>query len=397
MNGLAFLTWSHLRRNPGRTAILVACTALALFLPVAGALLVSGYERDLVARARATPMVLGSKGNRFDLVLTALYFRASKLAPITQGAAQDLQAEGNGTVIPLHLGYTARQRPVVGTTPEYFELRKLLAAQGTLPLLLGDACVGADVARDLQLAPGGALFSDPRELYDIAVPPALKLRVCGVLPRTGSADDGAVFVDVKTGWVLEGLAHGHQDPQRGVDPGLVLRQDRDKDGRDGIVLSEAMIEYNEITEQNVADFHFHGDPAHLPLTAVLFVPDSPKAATMTKAKVNFKGDLQMLIPEVVVRDLVAFVFQLKKLFDALTLTLGGITAALTALVLLLSARLRRREMQTLHRLGCSPRTVTLLYVGEVAFMFALGAALALVLLAATLALFPDPAALVGAP
>jgi putative ABC transport system permease protein len=259
----------------------------------------------------------------------------------------------------------------------------LRAAQGTLPLMLGDACVGADVARDLQLAPGGALFSDPRELYDIAVPPALKLRVCGVLRRTGSADDGAV-VDVKTGWVLEGLAHGHQDPKRGVDPNLVLRQ-----GADNVTLSEAMIEYQEITAENLSDFHFHGDPATLPLTAVLFVPDSPKAATMTKAKINFDGKYQMVIPEVVVRDLVAFVFKIKTLFDALTLALGGITLALTGLVLLLSARLRRREMATLHRLGCSPGTVAALHGSEIAAILLCGAVMAAVLVAATLWLGPD--------
>src|SRR4029453_4571169 len=115
VSGILFLTWSHLRRNPGRSAILVACTALALFLPVAGALLVAGYERDLSARAIATPMVLGAKGNRFDLVLTALYFRDSKLESVPWSAADDLRAEGTGVVIPLHLGHSARQRPVVGT------------------------------------------------------------------------------------------------------------------------------------------------------------------------------------------------------------------------------------------------------------------------------------------
>lgn len=391
MKGLAFLTWAHLRRNPGRAAILVACTALALFLPVAGALLVSGYERDLTARAIATPMVLGARGNRFDLVLGALYFRTSKLETVPQAAADALRQERAGTVIPLHLGYTARRRPVVGTSPEYFELRGLRTAQGTLPLLLGDACIGADVARELGIAPGGFLFSDPRDIFDIAAPPSLKLNIVGVLAPSGTADDGAVFVDVKTGWVLEGFAHGHQNPKRGVDPELVLQQNADN-----VTLSEAMVEYQEITPENIGDFHVHGDVTKLPLTALLFVPDSPKAATMTKAKVNLEGRWQMVVPEVVVGDLVAFVFRIKSLFDALTLALGAITVVLTALVLLLSARLRRREMLTLHRLGCSPGTVALLLGGEVVLIALLGALVAGVLLAATLWLGPGAAALVSA-
>jgi hypothetical protein len=105
----------------------------------------------------------------------------------------------------------------------------------------------------------------------------------------------------------------------------------------------------------------------------------------------------MLIPEVVVHDLVAFVFKIKKLFDALTLVLVVITVALTGLVLLLSARLRAREMGTLHRLGCSPGMTALLHGSEIAFLFAWGAVVAGVLVAATLWLVPDPLSWLGGP
>lgn len=381
MNGVLFLTAAHLRAHRGRTAILVLCTALALALPVVGALLVQRYERDLSARARSTPMVLGAKGNRFDLVLGALYFRAAKLDQITQGTLDEVASAG--TVIPLHLGCSARQRPVVGTSPEYYELRGLRAAHGTLPLLLGDACLGSDVARDLDLAPGAVLPSDPRNLYDIAAPAVVRLRVCGVLARTGTADDGAVFVDVKTGWVLQGLAHGHArpDPERSKDQVL-----KASDGH--VVFSEAMIEHHEVTADNVADFHFHGDPARRPLSAALFVPGSDRAATMTKAKVNLGADAQLLVPREVVGELLAFVFRLKTLFDVLALVLGTITAALVALVLLLSARLRQREMLTLHRLGCSPRTVWLLHGCELAGILFLGMLLAALLVALALSAVP---------
>lgn len=384
MKGLPLLTLAHLRRNAGRTAILVACTALALYLPVAGALLVANYEHDLGARAAATPMVLGAKGNRFDLVMAALYFKSGRVEVVPRAAADALRDERLGTAIPLHLGYTARGRPVVGTSPEYFELRGLRPARGSLPLVLGDTCVGADVARDLDLRPGGSLFSDPHDIFDITVPPALQMRVVGVLPQTGTADDGAVFVDVKTAWVIAGLAHGHQDAARAVDPKLVIQR-----RPDAVTLSEGMVEYQKVTPENLASFHFHADPAALPLTAVLFVPDSPRAATMLKAKVNAEGRYQMLVPEAVVQDLVAYVFRVKTLFDALTVALGAITAALLALVLVLSARLRRRETMTLHRLGCSPGTVAALLSGEIACIVALGAVLALGLVGLTLWLGPS--------
>ncbi len=392
MRGVLYLTLRHLRANLGRSAILTACIALAVFLPLAGAWLVHRYERELTARADATPMVLGAKGNRYDLVLTVLHLRTDPLETVPWSAFDDLRAMGQGVPIPLHLRFTARGRPVVGTSPEYYDLRGVRAAQGSLPLTLGEACVGADVARDLGLQPGSHLFTDPAKLYDLTVPPALKLHVCGVLPQLGTPDDGAVFVDTKTAWILDGFAHAHGDVQQGVDESMILRRE---DGR--VTVSEALIEYNEITPANAPSFHFHGEQADLPLTAVLFVPDSPKAATMEKARVNTAGRWQMLVPLDVVRDLVAFVFRIKRLFDGLTALLASITVLLTALVLLLAARLRRREMLTLHRMGCSPRTVAALHATEITLIAAAGIAAAAVGLLLTLTLLPSPTAWVLGP
>ena len=43
--------------------------------------------------------------------------------------------------------------PDIGTTPEYHEQRGLAVAQGTLPLVLGQAALGARTATMLGLAP----------------------------------------------------------------------------------------------------------------------------------------------------------------------------------------------------------------------------------------------------
>ena len=37
------------------------------------------------------------------------------------------------------------------------------------------------------------------------------MKVVGVLSPVATPDDEAVFVDVKTAWVIAGLAHGHDD------------------------------------------------------------------------------------------------------------------------------------------------------------------------------------------
>ncbi|MEM7310717.1 MAG: hypothetical protein AAF682_28850 [Planctomycetota bacterium] len=345
MRGLLLLSWRRLLFDRVRSAILVLCLAVPIFLPLATARLVSGYEAELVQRGAETPLVLGARGSRFDLVLSALYFRESDVEPVPWSELDALQEAGEGVCIPLHARFTAQGYPVVGTSPEYFGLRRLAPAAGTLPLVLGDAVLGASVAAELGLVPGDSIFSDPRELYDITKPPALKMHVAGVLAPRGTADDEALFVDVKTAWILEGLTHGHA-PADEIDASLVIGR-----SEGAVAFSGALIEVNEVTPDTLASFHHHASPDELPLSAVLVLPASDKAATLMKSRVNAAGDWQMVVPSAVIDDLLSFVFRIKALLDTFSLVLAASTLAMTALVLLLSMRIRAAEMRTLDRIG----------------------------------------------
>ena len=48
-------------------------------------------------------------------------------------------------------------------------------------------------------------------MYDLSAEYPLKMRVTGILAPTGTPDDLAVFTDVKTAWVIDGIGHGHDD------------------------------------------------------------------------------------------------------------------------------------------------------------------------------------------
>jgi putative ABC transport system permease protein len=258
----------------------------------------------------------------------------------------------------------------VGIGREYFEKQSLSPSAGTLPLVMGDVVLGATMAADLGLGPGDALFSDQRELYDIAKPPALRMRVCGVLARKGTPDDDAAFVDLKTTWILEGVAHGHIEATS-VDESLVIGEAKGQ-----IVLSPALIESNEVTGENLASFHVHADETGLPLTSILFYPNDQRAATIVRSRVNRSDAYQMVSASVVVEELLAYVFRVKALLDSLAAVLGACTVVLTGLVVALSLRLRARELEALHRIGCSRWTTVRLVGAELAVVLLLSAGLA---------------------
>ncbi|MBU0638627.1 MAG: hypothetical protein KKB50_07170 [Planctomycetes bacterium] len=371
MKRVLLLAWRYVAYHKGKTIILVACLTLTMVLPLTAHLLITHYGEALLARAQATPLIVGARGNRFDLVLKSLYFGSAHVDAIHMSEIEAVRDSGLGLPIPLHLEFTARKHPIVGTTPEYYEFRGLQVAAGSLPLRLGQALLGAHVAADLRLRPGDHLFSDQRSLYDIAKTYPLKMHVAGVLRETNTPDDDAVFVDIKTAWLIAGIVHGHQDVVHTTDDAVILRRDADN-----VMTNAAIVEYNEVTPENLATFHLHGTPADLPLSAIVVLPQDQKSATLLKARYGLSKTHRMLVPVQVVDELLGLVFRVKRFFDANFALITVSTALFLALVVLLSHRLRRREMQTMHKIGCSRMIVFWLQAAELGIVLVLSLGLA---------------------
>ncbi|MFT7616771.1 MAG: putative ABC transport system permease protein [Planctomycetota bacterium] len=381
--GLVLIAWRQILHAPGRSAVVVACIAISIAIPTLTNLLVNHYDQELSSRARSTPLLVGSKGNRIDLTLSTLYFRQAKHETIPFSEYEKIQSWRKGVAIPMNLRFRARGNPIVATSAEYFERRNLTCIAGRLPFRLGEVVLGYAVAQEIGLVPGEALFSDQPELYDISKPAALKMIVVGSLIESGTPDDDAVFVDIKTAWILEGIAHGHQEAEA-LDPDLLVSN---KDGK--IQVSGAMIEYNEVTPQNEAGFHYHGDTTLLPLSSILFFPRNAKEGVISSVRVKTTKLYQMVKPEAVVDELMAKIFQVKSFLDLISILLAISTSFLIALVCILTVRMRTREVQTMHEIGIGKMRVIMLLGSEVIVLIVCGCALASLIVTTGWYIFPD--------
>src|SRR5208282_3215750 len=211
MKNVLLLALRYLLFNKIKTAIMVFSIAVAVFLPLAVNLLVRDYQRGLLARAEATPLIAGAPGSRLDLVLHALYFRGKPAHDLTMGDVATINESGLALGIPILEKHSARGFPIVGTSLEYFDFRGLRVAQGAGLTRVGDCVLGATVAEKLGLQPGGKLMSDPENVFDLAGSYPINLHIQGVLAPAGTADDGAIFADYKTEWIILGIMHGHED------------------------------------------------------------------------------------------------------------------------------------------------------------------------------------------
>lgn len=355
-----YLAARYLLHHPGRSLLVVACLVLVAGLPISLDRILSESERQLTARADATPMLIGSKGSALDLVMGAVYFGGQAPEAISLAEIEAIEASGLAYGIPLHTGFTARGAPIVGTSVDYFEFRGLAIAEGKSLATLGECVIGAGVADRLEIGPGDTLVSAPESPFDLAGVYPLKMRVAGVLAPSGSADDLAVFVDVKTAWVIQGLGHGHQDLTAVDDPSLVVSRD---DGR--VVASAKVVEYQEITAANQDSFHFHGESSTYPLTAALLVPEDERAGTLLLGRyVAGDQDFQIVRPRAVIGDLLATIFRVKEILDGAVAIVSVAAVLALALVFSLSFRLRERELDTNFELGASRSTTARLLTAE---------------------------------
>ena len=368
MNAL-YLAFAYLRYHWARSLILTLVAALILFVPIATQILLSSSERALVARGEATPLLLGSRGSQLDLTMAALYFSDERPDPVPMREVEAVWDSGLAIPIPVHTAFSSNGFRIVGTTLDYFEFRTLMPAAGRGLSLLGDAVIGADVAATLGKGVGDTLVSSPENLFDLDGVYPLEMPIVGVLAPTNSPDDQAIFVDIKTAWVIQGIGHGHED---------VVTADEVAAGS-AAVANAAVVQYQRITPDNLDSFHFHGSQDDFPASAVILVPNDTRSATILRGRyLDTEGPTQIVEPAGVIQGLVDRIFRIKALLDVVTAIIAIAALAAIGLAVFLSYRLRAREIATAVKLGARRGMVLRLLSAETFTLLLISACIAAV-------------------
>lgn len=368
MNAL-YLAFAYLRYHWARSLVLIIVAALIMFVPVATQTLLSTSERALVARGEATPLLLGSRGSQLDLTMAALYFSDESPDPVPMRAVEDVWDSGLGIPIPVHTAFSSGGFRIVGTSLDYFDFRDLIVADGRGLSLLGDAVIGADVAVALGKAVGDTLVSSPENLFDLDGVYPLEMPIVGVLAPTSSPDDQAIFVDIKTAWVIQGIGHGHED----------VVTTAEVEAGTAALANAAVVQYQRITEDNIESFHFHGSQDDFPTSAVIVVPNDTRAGTILKGRyLDSENPTQLIEPASVVQGLVDRIFRIKTLLDVVTTIIAIAAFAAIGLALFLSYRLRAKEIATAVKLGAARGMVLRLLAAETVTLLLIAGSIAAV-------------------
>ncbi len=367
-----YLAWCYLRHHRMKTVILVAAIATISFLPVGLNVLVAKSAQELMARAETTPLLIGARGSALELVLSALYFESDPPPPARHGEVDRILESGLAEAIPLHVRFRVRDQPIVGTTLEYLDFRGLRMEAGRRMVQLGECVVGAEAARVLDLAPGDVVVSSPESAFDLGGVYPLELTVVGVLAPAFGPDDAAVFVDIKTAWVIEGIGHGHQDLAKARAESAVLSREGDR-----ITANASVVEFNRITDANRESFHFHGDRSGHPVSAIIAVPHDVKSRGLLMGRYASPDEpSQVVRPAQSMTELLETVFTVRSYLVAAIGVVAIATLATASLVFMLSFRLRAREIDTMIKIGGARTSIVAILASEVVVVVSMGLGLA---------------------
>ena len=346
MRNMFYMALRYLLYHRVRSLILILALTSLFYLPLTLRLIVSVSEEFLLSRSEETPLVMGLRGSEMDLVLGALYFKRSAQRTFPRGELREIEKEGRAEVIPLHYLYTARDFPVVGTSPSYFSRRNLTLASGTMPLVLGECVAGSSAAKKLGLQAGDSIVTDPENPYHLAGSYPLELKITGILAPSFSWDDRSFFTDIKTAWVIQGLGHGHEN----------LNTERSR-----VTANASLPLYNSISSENALSFHFHGDLDRFPVSAALVFPRDAKAEALLLAE-REEDAVVLSEPDKVIQRLLDTLFRIRDILGwvlAIALTVSSITVVF---ILALTVRMRRKESLTMYKIGGSA-SMTLFLTG----------------------------------
>lgn len=318
-------------------------TVLAIAISV---VLLLGVERvreqtkdNFANTISGTDLIVGPRTGSTQLLLSSVFHIGALNNTLSWESYTELQQlPGVAWHIPMALGDSVRGFPVVATTTDFFDHFRYGDKQ-PLRFLSGQAfadethaVLGAEVAAKLGLnsgdelvvshGSGGTSFSD----HD-----AHPFRVSGVLARTGTPTDVAVYIPLAG----LGLVHGEY-----------IRADERPDHEH---------------DHDAAD-----EPPVYTLSAVLLGLESKPLALRLQRQINtYKGEpLTAIMPGMALQEF----WKTLRLFEQALLAISMLVVATGLLgmltTLLASLRERRREMAVLRSVGAGPGTIFGLLISE---------------------------------
>ena len=351
--GLAIKSFRNRKFTTGLTVLSIA---LSVMLLLGIEKIRQGAETSFTSTISGTDLIVGARSSPVQLLLYSVFHIGNPTNNISRHSYEEVSEHAQVEwAIPLSLGDSHKGYRVVGTTQQFYQYYRFARGQ-QLQLEQGqwfgegyEAVVGAEVAAALGYTPDDKIIIAHGSGDESFITHADKpFRVAGILKRTGTPVDRAVYVGLSS-----------------IDA-IHKRFDRAEHDHDPLMAHD---DHAEETEQGS-------------LSAILLGLKSRGAALSMQRVINEDDHepLTAIMPGVVLLE----VWQMMSVVERILMIVSGFVVAVglfsMLIILMTSLNERRREMAILRSVGARPAHVFVLIMGEAVFLtlLAIGLGVAMV-------------------
>ena len=329
-----------------RTKLIMIC--LSIIITACVALLAynisTQISEGIIQTAANFDIIIGPSGSSTQLAMNTMFFTDKPLGTIPYSLVDEIQNSGMANaVVPFSMGDSYNNAPIVGTTPALLDGKSL--SSGEMFSSACEAVVGYDVAKKYNLSVGSSLITShglSGSGHDHAESP---LTVTGVLSRTHTAYDNAVFTPCETIWTLHTHEEEHEEGEEEDEEHEEEEHSEEKTVCAVLVRSKSIADYSALT-----------------------------------AAYSENSDYLVINPNTVLREVLENVDMSRRIVYILCLVILIMNVFVITLIALLSAYDSRGEISLMRLIGVSMGRINLLYLiqnavaGAIALILALLAA-----------------------
>ncbi len=342
-------------------------TALSVVITAAVALMAynisTQVSEGIVNTAAKYDMIIGPSGSATQLAMNTMFFTDKPLGTIPYSLIDELKATGLvNEAIPFSMGDSYNAAPIVGTDAALLADKPLKAGAMFEEAL--DAVVGAQVAKAYGVRVGDKLVTS-HGLNTSGAHGAEHadhpLTVTGILARTDTAYDNAVFTPVSTIWAVHD--HGHEDGDEAGEaspaPSVVVSSGAGASGAPSHAAPAAEEAHDEEHEEEHED-HDHAEEGQI--CAVLVRSTGFSAYSQLMSAYSGKAGYLAINPNTVLREVMDNVDLSRRIVYILCGVILVMNLFVVTVIALLNMVDSRREIALMRLIGISMKRINQLYL-----------------------------------
>ena len=396
------VAYQSLRYRMSGVLLTILSVALSVFVLLGVEHVRQETRSGFASTVSGVDLIVGARTGDINLLLLSVFRIGNATANVTWDAVEAISEEERVSwVVPISLGDSHKNFRVVGTTEEFFERYKYGGGQ-PLDFIEGqkfnreaEVVLGAQVAVELSYGLGDSLIlshgmADVSFSHHDQVP----IEVVGVLERTGTPVDNALFVNLET---IEAIhadeeeheheeahhdEHEHEEAHHDEHEHEEAHHDEhehEEAHHDEHEHEEAHHDEHEHEEAHHDEHEGHSHPPLGTVTALLVGLESQIATLQVQRWINeyAKEPLLAILPGVALTQLWELVGNVENVLRGISIlvfvsSLLGLNAMLLA-----SMRERRREIDILRSIGAPSLFILALLVIESLLIVTVGVVIAL--------------------